>query len=755
MTCIQHFCSESQYCCWPILSNRSARLMWYQPSGSSLRPSGPLTAPLDRFLDSQRSVPYASPSLNEVILKIKSILLSPGGAVRAGGVGWIRRGQYYASKYVAFRRVRKIIATGSLMIFLYCYIPCIFTGGQCVELRRVPINDVKTADPMEQGCNPSECDVVMEGGITSGIVYPTFIAGLSERFQLRSIGGASVGAIAAVAAAAAQFHRNASRGAPAENDASDPFAELARLGDWLLENSSGKTNLFKLFQPCSGLKRHFSTFVAALNAPSGFRALLRFSMAMMLNFAAGWVLAALTVVLVSRLMEVSPGMVAFSALMGVIAWFLGSLVHFLWSGWRGLRDNRFGVCSGIRSAAAQPPALTDWLYVYVQDLAGLPHDQPLTFRQLKESNKPIELVLMTTGVSELSAHQLPYKTDDLAFRRSDLIHLFPGPVIDWMVAHQAPHDRGDKYLNALDPNVGTPAQDVFFMPTGDDLPVVVAARMSLSFPVLMQAIPLLRIRHYEGRTKQDDGPGMKTVWFSDGGLTNNFPIHLFDQLLPSRPTFGVVLSNTLRRNGDLDEDRVELAENNSKPSLSYAPIGDASTGPEVFMFFHAMISAIRTWRHEALRRTPGFRDRVVVIKHTESEGGLNLNMPPEAIKRMSASGAEAAKRIVGRFQNPDRAKNGWLNHRFVRMRTTASLLHNTLLPVAKEINAGDIPAYTELWTASGEEQLKAYKLNQEQQAEGVEFFRRLVHAARAAKVGRFNDDNGPSPMPTLTIAPRE
>ncbi len=38
------------------------------------------------------------------------------------------------------------------------------------------------------------CDVVMKGGITSGVVYPTAIAGLAQRYRLRNIGGASAGA---------------------------------------------------------------------------------------------------------------------------------------------------------------------------------------------------------------------------------------------------------------------------------------------------------------------------------------------------------------------------------------------------------------------------------------------------------------------------------------------------------------------------------------------------------------------------------
>ena len=50
-----------------------------------------------------------------------------------------------------------------------------------------------------------ECDLLMRGGITSGIVYPRAIAKLAETYNFRSIGGTSAGAIAAAATAAAAY----------------------------------------------------------------------------------------------------------------------------------------------------------------------------------------------------------------------------------------------------------------------------------------------------------------------------------------------------------------------------------------------------------------------------------------------------------------------------------------------------------------------------------------------------------------------
>src|SRR4051812_48832121 len=54
---------------------------------------------------------------------------------------------------------------------------------------------------------PLQCDLVMKGGITSGVVYPAAVSKLKDFYRFRSIGGASAGAIAAAFTAAAEFAR--------------------------------------------------------------------------------------------------------------------------------------------------------------------------------------------------------------------------------------------------------------------------------------------------------------------------------------------------------------------------------------------------------------------------------------------------------------------------------------------------------------------------------------------------------------------
>src|SRR5439155_19351372 len=83
-----------------------------------------------------------------------------------------------------------------------------------------------------------------------------------------------------------------------------------------------------------------------------------------------------------------------------------------------------------------------------------------------------------------------------------------------------------------------------YLPPQDLLPVVVAARLSLSFPFLISAVRFytVNIAAAEERSELtiDD---LQENWFSDGGICSNFPIHLFDAWMPTRPTFGINLAS--------------------------------------------------------------------------------------------------------------------------------------------------------------------------------------------------------------------
>ena len=172
-------------------------------------------------------------------------------------------------------------------------------------------------------------------------------------------------------------------------------------------------------------------------------------------------------------------------------------------------------------------------------------------------------------------------------------------------------------------------------------------------------------------------PEFAPNWFSDGGICSNLPVHFFDRALPSRPTFAIDL--TVFPPGRTRS--VNEAENSYLPAVNqagahrrwapWAPEGLAAlTG-----FGRAVVDSARVWVDEAQLVMPGFRDRVVTIFHDETEGGMNLSMPPEVLKRLVDRGAEAAAKLVEQFagsppfQTPGK---GWDNHRWIRFRTATS-----------------------------------------------------------------------------------
>src|SRR5579872_6216624 len=90
------------------------------------------------------------------------------------------------------------------------------------------------------------CDVVMKGGVTSGVVYPTAICRLAQNFRFRSIGGTSAGALAAALAAAAEYQRLTA-------GTSAGFQRLAEVSEYLGTGS----NLRDLFQPSADTQALF------------------------------------------------------------------------------------------------------------------------------------------------------------------------------------------------------------------------------------------------------------------------------------------------------------------------------------------------------------------------------------------------------------------------------------------------------------------------------------------------------------------
>jgi predicted acylesterase/phospholipase RssA len=108
-----------------------------------------------------------------------------------------------------------------------------------------------------------QCDLVMRGGITSGIVCPRAIAKLAKTYDFHSIGGTSAGAIAAAATAAASYGTRKGK---------DPFqGRFQNLPDELGSDRNSKTLLERLFQPQRRTKWLFDVLMGVSGARSRLR----------------------------------------------------------------------------------------------------------------------------------------------------------------------------------------------------------------------------------------------------------------------------------------------------------------------------------------------------------------------------------------------------------------------------------------------------------------------------------------------------
>ena len=115
----------------------------------------------------------------------------------------------------------------------------------------------RPATPVPPPAPLAECDLVMKGGVTSGVVYPPAVVKLARKYRFRSIGGTSAGAIAAGAAAAAEYGR-----------AQGGFTKFEALGQSLAAEGA----LLNLFQAPPATRPLLDTIKAALPLVAPLRA---------------------------------------------------------------------------------------------------------------------------------------------------------------------------------------------------------------------------------------------------------------------------------------------------------------------------------------------------------------------------------------------------------------------------------------------------------------------------------------------------
>lgn len=607
------------------------------------------------------------------------------------------------------------------------------------------------------------CDLVMKGGITSGVVYPHAICELARTYRLKQIGGASAGAIAAAAAGAAEAGR--SHGG---------FRKLAELPEWI----GAGTNLLSLFQPQAGTARLFRLLVAFLG-PSRLRrvlgAILRgFWPAATLGAAPGIVLAVLGVLVASdwALMLV----LVCALLLAVVGAALATLASIVVTAGHALPANRFGFCSGYRRQADGPAPLTPWLAATLQELAGKRMDDPpLTFGELEAAG--VTLNLMTTNLTQRRAQRLPWSTREFFFAPAEFRELFPPDIVDWLEQHPPtpPEQEGERKRWEITLRLMEPYRP---LPDPADFPVVVATRMSLSFPLLLSAVPLVAVdwsrkvnqqaltawRSWQpGSPEPEPALEPETCWFSDGGISSNLPVHFFDSPLPRWPTFTINLRpfHPDYPQSDREEDNVYLVGRSGAGVLeSWYRLSPRPGLGRLVGFASSIVRTMQVRVDEAQIRVPGYRDRIVHVSHAPDEGGLNLTMPEPVIRRLTERGRWAGTRLVERFARPaaDPMQLSWASHRWTRYRSSLSVLSEFLhrLSIGYETlpDPGE-PSYRQLIERDHDKWTNAYEWSSRaQEAAALDRTERISQLGGELGSEPTFTDGAPRPAPELRIAPR-
>jgi predicted acylesterase/phospholipase RssA len=600
----------------------------------------------------------------------------------------------------------------------------------------------------------AQCDLIMKGGISSGIVYPRAAYHLATRYRFRRLGGASAGAIAAAAAAAAEHGR---RGGG--------FIKLAQLPTGL------GTHLADLFQPTPTNKPAFAMLSDWLEPDRSKprklgRAAVRAIRAAPLAFVAA--LAAMLIPAVAVL--IGHGLPAtarewLGAVVAGVAWLPVAAVIavaiaiavFALRTMKELPRSGFGLCDGhTRDVSVDHPPLTDWVAATLDELAGLPRGvSPLTLgdlwgqnavalaQSLAATKKPsfeqrlaareareVDLEVMTTNLTFRRPYRFPFSTRIFYFCEKRMRVFFPDYVVDHLVA------TSTEAVDDID--AGKPIrmvctchrEQVRSLPDPWNLPVVMAARLSLSFPGLISAVPLFCVDWARG-------PGHRTLietWFSDGGISSNFPMHFFDSLWPTRPTFGINLNP---QHPDFD---ALVWTPNTQGARGILPRSHETTS--MLEFLRAIFDTMQNWVDTTQITMPGFRDRVATVRQSKGEGGVNLKMKPEVIEGLAG---EAAAALFDDFD--------FDLHRWIRYRVAMSELDDTLGELRHSYHDGTANFIEKLGPSAPRYQIGG----QQAVLDDREATARLIGVADAWAAAGHPSSAGtvPRPKPAMRLTPRQ
>ncbi|MEP7157757.1 MAG: hypothetical protein ABI905_18375 [Betaproteobacteria bacterium] len=439
----------------------------------------------------------------------------------------------------------------------------------------------------------------------------------------------------------------------------------------------------------------------------------------------------------------------------------------------------FGLCTGMRSRDQQdePTALTEWLHDLFQCVAGKPAGPPLTFgdlRQVAFAETPqvdgIVLRMMTTCLTGGRPYTMPIEEDCFYFNPEELRVYFPGDVIAWLTdparkrQNIAMHEQTGAGANSRTNSPCDQDPSLLALPIGDELPVILGVRMSLCFPILLSAIPLYR---NSLRRVKPGKPGEEPAWeryvervlFTDGGVCSNLPIHLFDAPLPAWPTFAINLRDDFDSSWESVEDRAVRPKRGQGFAGDSNPIPHKNELGSVIAFLAAIVTTMQNWRDVLQRSAGGSRDRVVTVRHTGEEGGLNLDMDQDAITRMATSGKLAASKLIDGFCPSPRSpqlNDDWTYHRWVRLRIQLRAMDEQIRKLGKNVTSlHNQPTVPDLLNHPAPYVGDSYAMDAPDRAAARQFLEELTRVESAMDALQHDfQKHSPKPGSDLRVTPR-
>jgi predicted acylesterase/phospholipase RssA len=609
---------------------------------------------------------------------------------------------------------------------------------------------------------PRFCDIIMKGGITSGIVYPAAVYEIAKDFVFKNVGGTSAGAIAASLTAAAERRR-------AHDGSTEGFERVSAIPHFL----ATEHRLYRLFAPNSSTRSLYRTVVSLFGRPRFQPALIAKWCGLVWAYPVASLMGAVpgTLFLITVLLRHRSDLfLLIDLIAAVITILLGISVAivfaFMSDVLKRLPHNAYGMVKGVDDAdRTSQAALCTWLTQELELTAGLDAGKvPLTFGMLWDAKRDIDLPavkvkpdhpdvnleMITTNVTWGRPYQFPL--DRVFFYDpNELAQFFPDHVIKWMTDHP----RAPKSAEETEQFPAYASQGKLPIPLPADLPVIVATRMSLAFPILLSAVPLYA-GDYSKPTPHGRIPELERCWFSDGGISSNFPVTLFDSPLPRWPTFAI---NLAPFNPAYPQQRDE-SKNVYMPSENGAGIlSSFSRFKTLPGFLSAIVNAMQNWNDNTQTHLPGYRDRIVTVFLDDTkEGGLNLDMPPDVLERLRLRGIAAGALIAGRFKTPSLLPAGkggmdWENHRWLRFRSTMGALRAYLSRFTygfRDPLQPDVP-YEKLILASDGTPVHHYPVRAEKRTDVDEVAKQVADLGENIAQLDTLDDRLPKPPPQLVL----